>query len=166
MGFHHSQAFIDAVYAERGRLTGSQAGGVFGMSHNAVVGLWHRERIRRGEPCMKPTGPTLSEREKELSRLRRNARERERRQARERWVPPPPRPIEPIPEPPAMPNDGSSGIAFFDLQPDSCRYPLGEATEPARWFCGEWCVPGGSYCLAHQRLCYQRLPSRHERRAE
>lgn len=170
-GMGHSQELIDAVYAERGRLSGSQIGAMVGMSRNAVCGIWDRERMRRGDPPLRGSGPRTTPEEKEEAHQRRLAAKCLRWQAeRVKYLEScqhaqSKSPVVPGPKPPVMPSDGSSGVAFFDLQPDSCRYPLGGPTEPARWFCGEWCLPGKSYCEGHQRVCYQRRVPWYERRA-
>jgi GcrA cell cycle regulator len=50
------------------------------------------------------------------------------------------------------------GIAFSDLSPRSCRYPLGDPGEDGFQFCGSEIDGQGSYCAGHRQLCY--MPSK------
>lgn len=48
-------------------------------------------------------------------------------------------------------------IAFADLEPHHCRFPVGE---PTQGFCGHSKVEGLSYCEVHARRCYTPVPAR------
>jgi len=41
-----------------------------------------------------------------------------------------------------------------------CEYGLGDPKEPAFEFCGKPRQRGSSYCAAHHKLCYRRLPAK------
>ena len=41
------------------------------------------------------------------------------------------------------------GIPLTDLKVNSCRWPLGDPTDPDFSFCGKEAVPGKPYCAAH-----------------
>ena len=65
--------------------------------------------------------------------------------------PKPKRPAKPAIEAPAPLN-----IAFLDLQPPHCRYPVSDA--PPHLFCGQSKQPGSSYCPHHHALAHTEPP--------
>jgi hypothetical protein len=66
----------------------------------------------------------------------------------------------PLPSPPPAPEAPPSlGLMLYELEPDECRYPYGEA--PPFTFCGHAVDRGSSYCPFHRRLCnHQAGPAR------
>lgn len=58
----------------------------------------------------------------------------------------------PLPNVPA-PVDG---VPFEDLEPMSCRWPLGDLHAPAVMFCGAEKLLGCSYCRSHRAAAYSR----------
>jgi hypothetical protein len=54
------------------------------------------------------------------------------------------------------------GVAFMQLEPGMCRFPLGRLADPPERFCGEPAPAGSSYCCAHRAVAY--VPSRQIRR--
>lgn len=66
-------------------------------------------------------------------------------------------PISPLP--PAHDYDVPR-IAFADLDPHHCRFPVGE---PTAGFCGHQKVEGLAYCEVHSRRCYTPATPRSER---
>lgn len=68
-----------------------------------------------------------------------------------------PRP--PAPDIPAV-TEPSMGVTLFDLQSNSCRYPLGPKFAVADRFCGVVARDGSPYCRDHHRLCYEPLRAR------
>lgn len=49
-----------------------------------------------------------------------------------------------------------SQLRIWDLGFDSCRWPVGPATEPAVFFCGQPTANGCSWCSEHRRLAFTR----------
>lgn len=52
-----------------------------------------------------------------------------------------------------LPRQPGTGVAFANLKPEHCRFPLGTVGEVSRFFCGKP-VAGCSFCLDHRQLCY------------
>jgi hypothetical protein len=50
----------------------------------------------------------------------------------------------------------TSGMRIWDLRLDSCRWPVGPASEPAVFFCGEPTIGGCSWCSEHRPLAFIR----------
>lgn len=154
-----------------------------GCTRNAVLGKVHRLGLARN-PGSSP------KRVRELTPAERQAidarREAERQEARElatlrpapRPKPSPPatggnvQPIHPPPQqtaPPVQPAPRQGRPAgprtLFQLRADDCRYPLGEAREPATLFCGEPRDGTRVYCAHHCAIAYQPIVPRAARRA-
>ncbi len=53
------------------------------------------------------------------------------------------------------------GVAFLDLRPGDCRWPIGDPRDGDFGFCGAPAQPGSSYCLHCHKLAY--LPPRPRR---
>lgn len=49
-----------------------------------------------------------------------------------------------------------AGISFWELRNGLCKYPLGAFDEPPTHFCGADAPLGEVYCIAHQRIAYNR----------
>ena len=59
-------------------------------------------------------------------------------------------------------------LSLAELEPGSCRWPIGDPASPQFRFCGAPALPGQSYCRACARKAYQTQPIRtykHVRRA-
>ena len=54
----------------------------------------------------------------------------------------------PVPPPPPQRGDVAR-VAFADLEPHHCRFPIGEPRELGFGFCGCARAPGSSYCQTH-----------------
>ena len=61
----------------------------------------------------------------------------------------------------------SERVTIMDLRESSCRWPMGDPTNPEFRFCGARTGQDGSpYCLAHSRLAFQPAPERRRDRVE
>lgn len=157
----HGQARINEIYELRGQKVASQIAAEYGMTRNAVIGIWQRERIRRCEDPMressrKPLTPEERE-QRRIRELRQKAEYRRRRREMDaqycggprlvysRSAPPVPVPITPA-------NNGA-GKAFLDLGRKECRWPLGELLDRPTAFCGDAVAHDRcSYCEGHRRM--------------
>ncbi len=54
----------------------------------------------------------------------------------------------------ATKSGGKPGISFLKLRDGRCRFPLGEAAEPALRFCGAETQPPSPYCSECRRIAY------------
>jgi len=168
----HSRETVNAIYALRGISSASIVGEQFGMTRNAVIGLWNRERKRRGDGVMvrsEGRPRKLTDEDRLAAKRRRGAAarlrvsiERAERAAKEASRP---QLVWHVPTPTiaAQPANDGRGVAFVDLERRSCRFPLGGPTEPAMAFCGAKSVNGYPYCVAHMRVAYlpaHRQPTR------
>ena len=57
-------------------------------------------------------------------------------------------------------------ISLMELTERTCKWPIGDPSTPEFWFCGLPSLQGKPYCQAHERIAYQPLASRRERRTE
>jgi len=46
------------------------------------------------------------------------------------------------------------GVTLLDLKTSSCRWPIGDPSDPAFRFCGTRIQPGETYCPCHAELAY------------
>lgn len=155
----HGQARINEIYELRGQKVASQIAAEYGMTRNAVIGIWQRERIRRGEnPMQKGSRPCLTEEEREQRRieaLRRRAENAKRYRSYGRSLHLVySRPESPAPAPaPITPANNGTGKAFLDLGRKECRWPLGELLDRPTAFCGDAVAHDKcSYCEGHRRI--------------
>lgn len=71
-----------------------------------------------------------------------------------------------LPMPPAAPTDVAR-LAFADLKPHHCRFPVGHPGETNFGFCGASKVDGLPYCEHHAKRCYEPVrASKHLRMLE
>lgn len=54
----------------------------------------------------------------------------------------------------ADPIAGHTRITLMESTGTTCRYPLGERTERATYFCGDVCAVEVPYCSHHTQICY------------
>lgn len=116
-------------------LSAGQLAGIFGQSRNVIIGICHR----RG--WTQPGGPGAGQR----------ARSRPRPDLKSRA--PAPKPASP-PAPKVTPLvlDPDKFVAFDQLGPHHCRYPIDGGGKDGM-YCGQ--VPDGSpYCEGHARIVY------------
>jgi len=177
-----AQETRDAIVAAYGRESARTVGERYGLSRNAVIGLWHRH--------------VPAELRGTATRFNAEPR-RTPRAARAAVVRPEPRPapepvtVEPIvdrrgsapvallpkPIPDSLPvsvdepaPEGGVGIGDLDLR--HCRYPVGTGPDGRQRFCGasrlrrpgvfsDGCSP---YCAEHTRLSYAPAPVREKRK--
>lgn len=169
----YSQALVDELYAQRGKKSARVLAAEYGIRRNAIIGIWGRERIRRGDPVkrLRPTEriPANTNRGRRLLSPDRAElviksvkvvnqptvkrkdnpfaglfKENTARPKRKGFS---------IREVEAMPINGT-GVALLDLPPNGCRWPMGDWNEPATLFCGDKAQCGSSYCQAHHALAY------------
>ncbi len=57
------------------------------------------------------------------------------------------------------------GVAFLELRPGQCHYPLGGPTDPPLRFCGEATALGFVYCPECREIAYRRQDQRAHRLA-
>ncbi|WP_034991493.1 GcrA family cell cycle regulator [Beijerinckia mobilis] len=58
----------------------------------------------------------------------------------------------------------SERVTILELRESTCRWPIGDPTQPEFRFCGAYKMPGsGPYCAHHSRIAYQ--PQQDRRRA-
>ena len=122
----------------------------WGTTRNAVLGKVHRLDLEtRGS---KPTRKTSV-----VNRAAVNARARElyhrRMGAKPSHSPRQIRISRTYREPPAPPEMLMVGL--LDLQPSSCRFPIGDPRFPGFAYCGVKHDDLGSYCAFHRHLAYQ-----------
>jgi hypothetical protein len=163
----HGQARINEIYELRGQKVASQIAAEYGMTRNAVIGIWQRERVRRGEnPMRESSRKPLTQEEREQRRireLRQKAEYRRRRRERDAQYCGGPRLVYSRPEPPApvftTPANNGAGKAFLDLGPKECRWPLGELLDRPTAFCGDAVAHDKcSYCEGHRRMSMRPAP--------
>ena len=57
-------------------------------------------------------------------------------------------------------------ISLMDLTERTCKWPIGDPATSDFWFCGLPSLQGKPYCQAHERIAYQPLASRRDRRSD
>lgn len=118
-------------------LTARQIGDELGCSRNAVLGKIHRLGWWRSEEELKQArGPKP---EHDGARVARMISARATRSP-------------PLPPPPKPPKHVAGNKTFFELGLRDCRWPLGDAVTPARFFCGAKALPDKPYCDKHDRI--------------
>lgn len=116
-----------------------------GVSRNAVIGKLHRLRLTKRTYCPKspifgkPPRPKFQRKEPATRTLFFGQ-------------PVPKIKLEPLP-PPELQATDVGRVAFDDLEPHHCRYPIGNG--PDLRFCGDSKFPGLPYCEHHARRCYR-----------
>jgi GcrA cell cycle regulator len=55
---------------------------------------------------------------------------------------------------------------LLDLEPDDCRWPIGEPRSPDFHFCGKPHAAGRPYCEHHWSMAFQPARPRHSQRAQ
>ena len=165
MAFRHSPAMIDAVRRLwRDGKTASECGELLGMTRNAVIGLVHRNGIKRDDATEAAHKVRVGE--AALERLRQSQRERMEPPRKER-------PEKPVVVPKAQPFTPIEATDFWrgdfsaqSLSPDGpkllmdlnwgdCRFPLGKFNQSPTGFCGATTKFGSSFCAAHHALVYR-----------
>lgn len=116
-----------------------------GVSRNAVIGKVHREQL---------PGRKTRIQDKPKRRKPRIALTFVRPERRPPPHPPLPYTVAPIEAPPPLLTP------LLDLQPQQCRWPVGDPGEVSFAFCGR--QADGSYCGAHARAAFQ-PPARRRR---
>ncbi|CUA90193.1 Uncharacterized protein Ga0061061_111108 [Chelatococcus sambhunathii] len=173
---HLAKETRDAIVAAYGRESARTVGERYGLSRNAVIGLWHRHvpaELRgtaprsHAEPRRAPRAARAAAARPEprsLSEPAAAARIVDRRGSAPVALPPLPVPAdEPAPE-------GGVGIAGLELR--HCRYSVGTGPDGRLRFCGasrlrrpgvfsDGCSP---YCAEHTRLSYAPAPVREKRK--
>jgi GcrA cell cycle regulator len=147
-----------------------------GVTRNAVIGKAHRLDLKSRKKGQGAGRPRKIVREKQTEEERTGkARERMQRLRRQRAAAdialgfahkPAPlyRALRPAPsrtrpsEPPPAPD--MLMLSIFDLEPSSCRFPIGDPKQPGFAFCGVKHNDLGSYCAFHRHLAYQPPESR------
>lgn len=165
---------IDRIYAARGEVSARILSAETGVARNAIIGIWNRERARRGDPVMR-NGATPKR------HLKRRASGGSPRPPKAKNLPTPkvvrtatfktgeskkrkinnfatlfgthrkPTKTFTLREVEAMPTDGI-GVPLMECT--GCRWPMGEWGEPALLFCNDVKESGYSYCKAHAALAY------------
>jgi GcrA cell cycle regulator len=54
-------------------------------------------------------------------------------------------------------------ISLLELTERTCKWPIGDPTDPNFHFCGHQAAPGRPYCAAHCAIAYQPMSSRRDR---
>lgn len=161
---YHSQDTINEIYSLRGLKSAALIGREFGLSRSAVIGLWHRERHRRGDKVILSTQQCIQHprhfsnnprrvgisfrprpikiktpEEIEAKRLRDNERRREKDRER--------RKAEFMAGTLSAPE--SRRLSITDLGYGQCKYPDGDGPF---FFCGNPQDADSSYCPYHHHL--------------
>lgn len=124
--YQHTPETLEAVYAARGLASASQLAECYGISRNAVIGIWHREARRRGDP---PIRAVKLEKRRPMQSGRGHHR------------------VAPLP-----PREGGKDAVFF-ARSGGCRFPLWTDASEQHLFC-DAPTTRGSYCAKHYRICY------------
>jgi GcrA cell cycle regulator len=141
--------------------TASQIGLVFGCTRNAIMGVIHRNGIKKGEATPTPQ-PRVEGRFAPLSGM-------VRRPPNLVLGKPDKRPVKPKPvvsvvsKEKTMPVQEPGPIVFWDLTPSSCRWPIGDPPLETLRFCGTRALDGRPYCIKHHRLSYQATANNYQR---
>lgn len=140
-----------------------QIGEILGVTRNVVIGLVHRNGIKR-------EGRTLTE---AMIEQRRAAGSRGGVATAEKRKEQPRKPEKPVVVPKAQPFTPIEATDFWrgdfsaqslspdgpkplmDLNWDDCRFPLGKFNQSPTGFCGATTKFGSSYCAAHHQLVYR-----------
>jgi len=125
----------------RGKTAGQIAHALGNVTRSAVIGKVHRLGLALN-------AETKSARDRRLDRARSSGK---RRQA-----PKQPAAIRVmIPEP--IPHRRADDVArkqLADLEPNDCKFPVGDPGTPGFGFCASGRVPGLPYCAEHAARCY------------
>lgn len=135
----NSKETIEAICALEGKLSASEVGRQFGMSKNAVCGVWHRNRrlcVGYEPPAPHIVPPTPSA-------------QRKPSESRPKLPPPP---AEPVVVPPPPGHGAVRSVAM--IRNGRCRFPIGDPIEPDFRFCFEATDPGRPYCAVHAAACF------------
>lgn len=149
----HDHAMLDAIYDARGQKTASELSQEYGITRNAVISIWRRERARRNGDVIQPrriklTPEQRAERDRESKRrsaLRKRASRPRISRPRLVWSNPRPRLIA---VPITSANDGL-GVPYIKLGVGMCHWPLGELQEKPTAWCGDATLPHSPYCAGH-----------------
>lgn len=124
-------------------LSASLIGKELGVTRNAVIGKLHRMGIvheQRVEQVRKSNNKSNAASERiRIARMLRKRKLAEMTAARGARM---------------AHKPGSKTI--FELEMLDCRWPMGDALEPAVLFCGENSAPGRPYCAAHCKCMYSK----------
>lgn len=173
----------DAIRAEYARGTASEIGALYGMTRNAIIGIWHRAGLKGARSAPKPTPKQAPARRPDMRVSLSKSGSHEGNigeQSRGGKGINPPRFArmvnKPEPRPAAPPaagpvagavNVGAApaqrfscvGVDFLDLQRGQCKYEVGPAFAPPQTFkfCGNPVAAENlSWCLHHFILTRQR----------
>lgn len=182
----HARELVEFLYSQRGLKSSRILAAEFGLNRNIIIGLWNRERARRGDPIT-PRGtsprqhlPRIRNRQRLTPRAVGNGTtgakikkitKVESKHAGSRKLNPfatlygktnktPKQQSFSIREVEAMPVNNGQGVSFMELPPGGCKFALGEWDAKAEFFCGSPVMVGCSYCAPHYAVCH--APTRHD----
>lgn len=151
----HPKTWTEEEIAEATRLwregnTAVVVAAAVGKTKGAVIGLMHRRKVVQGtKPDKDPRG---------------GSKPGPRRQRSTKVAARPPKPPKPVA--PDAPEEASNvtplkptepppeGVTILELRHWHCRYPKGEALEPAVYYCGQPKLAGRSYCSGHCAVAF------------
>lgn len=124
-----------------------------GFTRNAVLSLVHRHGV-----AARPT-PVRPKKERAPPKPRLRKPKKEPRPVRVLKAPKEPgeKPVAVVLEVVPMPVKSApdvARVAFADLQPHQCRWPVGDTLSPDFGFCGEGRIEGKAYCPVHDKRAY------------
>jgi len=132
----HARHTRDEIFALRKTMSARQIATMFGMTRNQVVGIWYRERVKRGEkPLCRPRFNHPEKRPKKHATVIKLVKKVA---------------SEPIPEPIVPPD--TVPVSLIDLRANQCRYPVTD--ESPHLFCGAPRKAESAYCPFHHRVCW------------
>ena len=149
----HPDAMLDAIYAARGEKSARQLSAEYGISRNAVISIWRRERVRRQGDVLRPRRIKLTPEQ----RIERDRESKRRSALRKRFSHPPtsrPRLVWRNPRPPLVcvpvtPINAGQGVPYIELNAGMCYWPLGALQEKPTVWCGDTAMPHNAYCAGH-----------------
>lgn len=135
---------------------GSKIGAELGCSRNAAIGKVHRLGLAMRDPPPGSNGQRHFKPAKRLSKRNNKMGAANYNQPRKVVTtfqfgkPPPDVPVEPyVPIPDDLDIPPNERKSLMDLEPNDCRWPIGDPQEKDFGFCGKPKLPGTSYCSHH-----------------
>ena len=136
----------------------AQIGEEFGKSRNAVISAIHRLGLAAVRPqhALPRVVKTKQKRSERHNSLRLSLAHKRRLIAQGRALPG----VENFVDAASLTSDIFSlddapwHVRLFDLQPEHCRWPLGDPLSHSLLFCGAEKDPGSSYCAQHRAIAF------------
>lgn len=144
-----------AICADRGKLSASIIAELYGVSRNAIIGIWSRNRQLWPGGQLEGTNPP---------RTVVNTIVRAPKKAAKAEPPAPVRrpklKVSPAPRQTVEPKYGGAAEAVYGLTLDTCRWPIGHPKASDFRFCCDPVQAGKVYCPEHCGMAFSAVMSR------